>query len=316
MKRIVVVGELNVDIIVVGTSELPILGRELIASDITVCPGSSSANCASGLARIGNDVLFIGKVGDDDFGRLMIRSLKTRGVDTSAVIVDPSIRTGITISVAVGDDRAMVTYLGSIESLRFDEVNPSLFDGRTHLHLSSYFLQRGLSPDYPKLFALAKERGLTTSLDLGWDSFNTWNGKLWDVLPYIDLFIPNETEIAMITDEKDVERALKKVASKARLAVVKLGPHGAMALANGRIVRRPPFKVNVVDTTGAGDAFNAGFIHAYLQGLSIEDALDLGNACGAICVQHSGGFAGQPTFEEAQRFIEEQRERPKRSSPG
>jgi sugar/nucleoside kinase (ribokinase family) len=309
MKRIVVVGELNVDIIAVGTGGLPVLGQEILASDIAVFPGSSSANCASGLARLGNDVLYIGKVGDDDFGRLMTRSLEGRGIDTSAVIVDTSIRTGITISIAAENDRAMVTYLGSIESLRMEDVDGSLLDGRDHLHLSSFFLQRGLAPHYPELFAMAKEKGLTTSLDLGWDTFGNWNGTLWEVLPYIDLFVPNETELAMITGEKDAEKALRKVASNVGCAAVKLGPEGAMALSNGEIVRRPAFDADVVDTTGAGDAFTAGFVHAYLHGLAIKDALDLANACGALCVEHSGAWTGQPTEDEVQRFIGDHRDR-------
>ncbi len=309
MKRIVVVGELNVDIIAVGTGGLPVLGQEILASDIAVFPGSSSANCASGLARLDNDVLYIGKVGDDDFGRLMTRSLESRGINTSAVIVDTSIRTGITISIAAENDRAMVTYLGSIEALHIEDVDELLLDGRDHLHLSSFFLQRGLAPHYTQLFAMAKEKGLTTSLDLGWDTFGNWNGKLWEVLPYIDLFVPNETEIAMITGEKDAEKALRKVASKVGLAAVKLGPEGAMAFWNGEIVRRPAFEANVVDTTGAGDAFTAGFVHAYLHGLAIEDALDLANACGALCVEQSGAWTGQPTLEEAQRFIQKHRAR-------
>jgi len=309
MKRIVVVGELNVDVIAVGTEGLPVLGQEILASDIAVFPGGSSANCAGGLARLGNDVLYIGKVGDDDFGRVMTRALEERGVDTRGVIVDSSIRTGVTISFAVEDDRAMVTYLGSIESLRMDEVDESMFKGRDHLHLSSFFLQRGLTPHYPDLFAMAKEKGLTTSLDLGWDTFETWNGKLWEVLPYIDLFVPNETEMSMITGEKDPEKALEQVAPKVGLAVVKLGADGAMAFSNGKIVRRPAFRVNVVDATGAGDAFTAGFIHAYLHDLPVEDALDLANACGALSVQSSGACTSQPTLEEAQNFIEEQRNR-------
>lgn len=309
MKRIVVVGELNVDVIAVGTEGLPVLGQEILASDIAVFPGGSSANCAGGLARLGNDVLYIGKVGDDDFGRLMTRALEERGVDTRGVIVDSSIRTGVTISFAVEDDRAMVTYLGSIESLRMDEVDESMLEGRDHLHLSSFFLQRGLAPHYPDLFAMAKKKGLTTSLDLGWDTFESWNGKLWEVLPYIDLFVPNETEMSMITREKDPETALKEVAPKVGLAVVKLGADGAMAFSNGEIVRRPAFKVNVVDATGAGDAFTAGFIHAYLHNLPIDDALDLANACGALSVQSSGACTSQPTLEDAQEFIEEQRDR-------
>ena len=309
MKRIVVVGELNVDIIAVGTDGLPVLGREILASDIAVFPGSSSGNCASGLARLGNDVLYIGKVGDDDFGRLMTRSLESRGIDTSAVIVDPGIRTGITISIAAENDRAMVTYLGSIEAFHIEDVDRSLLDGRDHLHVSSFFLQRGLTPHCPELFAMAKEKGLTTSLDLGWDTFGKWNGTLWKVLPYADLFVPNETEIAMITGEKDAEKALKKVAPKVGLAVVKLGPEGAMAFSNGKIIRRPAFEAHVVDTTGAGDAFTAGFVHAYLHGLTLEDALDLANACGALCVERSGAWTGQPTADEAQRFIEEHRDK-------
>lgn len=264
-RRVLVVGELNVDMIVGGLDTLPKLAQEIIATELQMVPGSSSAICAAGLARLGAEVEFLGKVGDDYFGDLVTKELRELGVGTRHVVRDPTVRTGITISLTYAQDRALVTYLGSIAALRLADIQMSILKDHDHLHVGSYFLQRGLQPGLLALFELAHRSGLTISLDTGWDPEERWGGdKLLDLLALVDIFFPNEEEACAITQAKDAELALQELSQRARLVVVKQGARGAMALQDGEIVRSPGFQVDAVDTTGAGDSFDAGFLFSYV----------------------------------------------------
>jgi sugar/nucleoside kinase (ribokinase family) len=299
-KRVLVVGELNVDMIFSGLDTLPKLAQEIIATDLQIVLGSSSAICAAGLARLGAEVDFLGKVGDDSFGDFVTGELHQLGVGTRHVVRDPAVRTGITISLTYVKDRALVTYLGSIAALRLSDIQMSILNEYAHLHVGSYFLQKGLQPGLQALFELAHRSGLTTSLDTGWDPEERWGGdELLDLLALVDIFFPNEVEACAITGADDAELALRELGRRTALVVVKQGAEGAMALRDGEIVRSPGFQVEVADTTGAGDSFDAGFVFAHLvQGQPLEDALRFANACGALSATGYGGTAAQPTLRQ------------------
>jgi sugar/nucleoside kinase (ribokinase family) len=145
--------------------------------------------------------------------------------------------------------------------------------------------------------------GLTTSLDPGFDPTEEWGDELPDVLKHVDVFLPNEVELAAITGESDVVEALKSLGNGRTLTVAKLGSEGAMTYSNGSAVAHPAYRVQPVDTTGAGDSFNAGFLHSWLQREPLERALALGAACGALSTLSPGGSAGQPTLEQAEAFL-------------
>jgi sugar/nucleoside kinase (ribokinase family) len=304
-RRVLVVGELNMDMIVSGLDTLPKLAQEIIAADLQMVPGSSSAICAAGLARLGAEVEFLGKVGDDYFGDLATEELRELGVGTRHVVRDPAVRTGITISLTYAQDRALVTYLGSIAALRLTDIQISILKDHDHLHVGSYFLQRGLQPGLLALFELAHRGGLTTSLDTGWDPEEIWGGdKLLDLLALVDIFFPNEEEACAIAQVDDAEVALRKLAQRAGLVVVKQGAKGAMALQDGEIVRSPGFQVDVVDTTGAGDSFDGGFLFSHMvQEQPLEDALRFANACGALSATGYGGTSAQPTLEQVLEML-------------
>jgi sugar/nucleoside kinase (ribokinase family) len=308
-KRIVVVGELNVDLIVSGLTAFPSPGREILASGMRVVLGSSSAICAAGLARLGAQVGFVGKVGKDYYGDLVIDQLHELGVDTSRVIRDGTVPTGVTISLTSPQDRALITYLGCIPHLRVEDIDLSILGRYHHLHVGSYFLQRGLRPGLLRLFGHARRTGLTVSLDTGCDPQGEWGtNDLPALLEQVDLFLPNETEAQAIAGVEGVEAALRGLAKRARLVVVKLGPSGAMSLHGEQVIHSPAFRVDVVDATGAGDSFNAGFIYAYvIRGDQLAKALSFANACGALSTTGLGGTAVQPTVEQALAFLEEQR---------
>jgi len=303
VASIAIIGELNLDLIVTGAPGLPQLGEELIVEGLDLTLGSSSAILACQLAKLGDEVLFISKVGGDDFGRRALDFLREKGVPTGSVAVVPEMASGLTISVPIGTERAMLTQLGTIEEMRWEDIDWARLEGYRHLHISSYYLQRNLRPDIGRIFVAARRRGMTTSLDTGWPSDGAYRGELTEVWPHVDIFLPNEAEAMEFTGQPTVEAALSVLSEHVPTVAVKLGPDGAMAKQGTQEARRPGFVIDVVDTTGAGDSFNGGFLHGYLTGMDLGDCLDLGNACGAMSVLGVGGTTTQATREQAMDFI-------------
>ncbi len=303
---VLVVGELNVDLVVSGLSSFPMVGKESLAQNMDLVLGSSSAICASGIARLGARVDLVSKVGVDHYGDVAVEELRRSNVGTGHVVRDKELRTGVTISLNLGFDRALVTYLGSIPLVRMEDVPLGILPLYQHLHVGSFFLQEQLRPQLPELFRRAHAAGMTVSLDTGCDPNRKWGGaELFDLLQLVDLFIPNEDEARSITHNSDTARALRELARHARLVVVKCGSHGAVSWCDGRLVRSPGFRVNTVDTTGAGDSFNAGLIFAHvIRGMPIEEAIAFANACGALSTTGFGGTSAQPTLQQVQALLE------------
>ncbi|NLE45764.1 MAG: carbohydrate kinase family protein [Chloroflexi bacterium] len=304
-KRVLVIGELNVDMIVSGLASLPVLGHEILAEDCVTVLGSSSAICAAGMARLGVQVGFVGKVGADDRGRFVRGALDRLGVRTQHLITDPRHSTGITISLSLPVDRAMVTILGCIQELRVEDVDIRVLGEYRHLHVGSYYLQRGLQSGLTQLIDVAHEAGMTVSLDTGCDPLGRWHdGRILDVIRLVDIFMPNEMEACAIAQVDSVDAALDRLSDLGPLVVVKLGAEGAITRWDGDVLHSPAFPVEVVDTTGAGDSFDAGFIYSYVvRDLPISAALQYANGCGALSTQGYGGTAAQPQLRELEAFL-------------
>ncbi len=282
-------------------SPFPALGREVLVSESELVLGSASAICASGLARLGNRVSFSGKVGDDLFGRFCLAEMSRSGIELEHVLVDKGTTTGITVSISSGPDRALVTCLGAISEFTAEDIPDAAFDGAAHLHVAGFFLQTRLRAGLPELFRRAHSHGLTTSLDSGHDPEGRWQGGLDEALKEADLFFPNREELRAITGREDLEESLR---SFTRVRVVaKLGPAGAATLEAGSMVRLPAPAVDVVDTTGAGDSFDAGFLHAFLRKRPLEECLRYGVVAGSLSTRSLGGTTAQPTLEELERFL-------------
>ena len=288
---VVAIGELNVDLILTGISSMPVPGREILAKTCILTMGSSTAICAAGLASLGLSVAFAGKVGDDGYGRLASDTLAGYGVDMSGLIIDSSLQTGITVAMtAEGErDRAMVTYMGAIDKLTAGDVDERLIQNARHMHVGSFFLQNSLRPGLAELFRTAKEAGATTSLDAGWDDSENWDCGLSDVLRHTDIFFPNDSEAHAITGQRDAKKAAAELAKLCSVCAVKCGADGAVISDGGEIVESPAYDAKVVDTTGAGDSFNAGFLYGFLKGYGIKKAAEYGNACGSVSVTRYGG---------------------------
>jgi sugar/nucleoside kinase (ribokinase family) len=303
LKRVLCAGEINVDLVLQDKTAFPVLGKEVLVQDSQLVLGSATAIMAMGLARLGTPVAFVGRVGDDVWGRYCLEDMAGRGIDLSRVIRGGSLKTGITVSITHPADRALVTYLGAISALTGADVPDAALAGLDHLHASSFFFQEGLRPHFPDLFARAHRAGLTTSLDTGFDPSERWDGGLLATLRETDLFFPNEVELAAVTGCKDPAEGLRKLDNGRTRVVAKLGKHGAMTLDGEKAVHVPAYPVETVDTTGAGDSFNAGFLHRWLAGAPLVECLRLGAACGALSTLGLGGTAAQPTLAEAEALI-------------
>lgn len=302
---VVVIGELNVDAVATGLAQEPKLGLEIIATDFQMTLGSASAIFASGVTKLGHGVTFVSKVGRDDFGDFCLGALRANGIPVRHVLRDPSEKTGITLALSTRRDRALVTYLGAISSLRYADVRTSLLKGKSHLHLTSYFLQEGLRPSFARLFREARAAGLTTSFDPNSDPKSTWGEEIWEVVAHTDIFLLNRDEALQLTRARDTRDALKALGRRVPCAVIKLGAKGAVAVKDGAVASVPGFKVDALDTTGAGDTFAAGFVTAHLEGLSLEECLRRGNACGALSTLKAGGTTNQPGRAALERFLRE-----------
>lgn len=295
---LLVVGEINPDLVLSGPDVTPVFGQvEKLVEHATLTIGSSSVITACGAIRLGLRVAFIGLVGDDEFGRFMLDKMRRQGIDISGCRVEPAVATGIGIILSQPHDRAILTYPGTIPLLRLEHIDGALLHRARHLHVGSLFLLDNLRPDLPTLFAEARTLGMTTSLDPNWDPRKQWG--IANLLSHCDLFLPNETEARHVTGREVLDEALAILAARVPTLAVKLGAQGGLALQGEVIVRQPALPVAVVDTTGAGDSFNAGFLYGYLQGWSLEDCLRLACACGSLSTRTAGGTAAQPTLAEA-----------------
>jgi sugar/nucleoside kinase (ribokinase family) len=285
-----VVGELNVDLILNQIEKHPEVGKEVLAGQMNLTLGSSSAIFASNLSTLGTSVAFVGKLGHDNFGDHIIASLKSRGVNTEYIIRSVKHTTGATIVLNYGEDRAMVTYQGAMKYLSMPDVPEELFSKCKHLHLSSVFLQPGLSPDLANLFKKAKSCGLTTSIDPQWDPAEKWNIAIKDLLPYVDVFMPNIKELCALTNTQDLKSGLAVLQPYANIVVVKNGSEGAYLWDGRQLLHQPPFlNKEIVDSIGAGDSFDSGFIHKFLEGKSLKECLEFGALTGAINTTRPGG---------------------------
>jgi sugar/nucleoside kinase (ribokinase family) len=298
---IAIAGEINLDLILYGLPEQMPTERELLASDFAITLGSSSAIVAHNLAALGSRVGFITKVGDDAFGALALERLRERGIDLSNIA--HGAKSGVTFILPHGPQRHMFTYPGTISELRFEDLDLDYLASARHFHMSSLFLQRELSPHVPELFRRMKSAGLTTSLDTNDDPDDRWDGVLEEILPHLDLLLPNEREAMKISRADDVESALSRLAQKVPTVVVKMGASGAVAIRDGHRVSVPAVPITVIDTVGAGDSFDAGFLHQFLRGAELAACLAYGNLCGAFSTTACGGTEAFRDGARLQEFL-------------
>jgi sugar/nucleoside kinase (ribokinase family) len=300
---VIVVGELNVDIILNGIESLPVIGKEIMASSMSVTLGSSSAIFASNLSSLGPRVAFIGKIGKDNFAEVVLTSLEGKNVDTSRIIISESLSTGATIVLNFDQDRANVTYPGAMNDLRLEDIDFEFLASARHMHFANCFMQPGIRNDLTDLFRRAKELGLTTSLDTQWDPEEKWELPLKELLPYVDVFLPNMQEFKFLSGSNTIEEGINKLKHFAHYIIVKNGSEGALGWDGKDIIVQPAFKnERVIDCVGAGDSFDAGFIKDFIQNLPLKKCLETGALTGALNTTRAGGTGAFENLETASKI--------------
>ena len=300
---VVVVGDLFVDTVLSGFYAFPKLGEEAFAKTMRQEIGGGAAITACGLARLGFNVAVLGVVGKDD-GLWICKRLIAEGVNASALVHHPTEPSGVTVSVSTAEDRSYFTYYGANEQL------PNLLndpDART-LMANARHVHFACGPDpvlHADLFPELHRADCKISIDVGWHEFWLTDPDHEIILREADLFFPNEREAALITGRSDAEDMLRSLSRKgARNIALKLGAEGAILCWGGKMIRCPPFPVEPVDTTGAGDCFDAGFIYAWLNSEPPEQCLRTGAICGALSTRGLGGIEAFPLPEELEEALE------------
>ncbi|HVI10372.1 MAG TPA: sugar kinase [Candidatus Binatia bacterium] len=305
---VTIAGELNLDLILYGLPEELPPERELLADNMMLTLGSSSAIVAHNLAALGMRVGFISKIGDDPLGQIALERLRAGGVDVSRVkTISGPVKTGLTTILQRRTWRNMLTYPGTIFDLKMEDLDLDYLADSRHFHLSSFYLQRGLQERVPELFRRMKSLGLTISLDTNDDPDDAWLGGLNEALGLVDVFLPNAREARRISGLADLAEAMNRIAEKVPLVVVKAGMEGAMAQRGKEKFSAPAFQVDAVDAVGAGDSFDAGFLSEYLRGSDLPACLRMGNVAGALSVTRPGGTEAFRDREYVTEFVRARR---------
>ncbi|MEU7592113.1 carbohydrate kinase family protein [Streptomyces sp. NPDC039022] len=310
---LLVIGDANPDVVVGPVPRTLEYGqREQLVASGRLLMGGSAAITACGAARLGLRVAFAGRVGDDAAGAFVRTALAERGVDVTALVTDPERPTPLTTVLARGDDRAILTAPGCLAATGARDVPDRLLADCRHVHAGSFFLMPRLARSLGDIFARARGHGAATSLDTNDDPAQRWDPELLGpVLKSTDVLLPNAAEARALAaalapgppegdgPETGPAAAAAALARLGPLVVVKDGAAGALAHDGATLTRTAAVPTDPVDSVGAGDSFDAGFVAAVLHGMDLPTALSFAAACGALSTRAHGGTAAQPTRDEA-----------------
>ncbi len=287
---------------------LPDPGEVVMAERLLLTIGGCAANAAVDLVKMGVRAAVVGRVGGDVFGRVVADMLREHGVDVSAVQVTAGADTSQTLIVNVaGQDRRFIHTFGANAQFRAADIPLDRVKQARALYLGGYLLMPGLRQDeLVPVFQAAREAGVKTVLDVVTPGPADYLPRLEKLLPYVDVFLPNNHEAQLITGEADpVRQAEFFHRLGVGTAVVTLGGDGAVLVSDAARLRAGVYPVSFVDGSGGGDAFDAGYLYGLLHGLSPEDCLRVASALGASCVRAVGTTPGVFTRPECEAFLRE-----------
>jgi ribokinase len=302
LMKVLAIGDINVDIMLGGLASLPVVDREVHCESFEITVGSTAAIFACAYASLGGDVSFLGLAGLDDYGDFMLKSMKSFGIDTSLVRRTDRVKTGVTVNLIYGNTRSQVTYPGTIAEFSGEDIDGEVLEGFDHIHFAGPFSQKKFRPHIERLLGLAANRGASTSLDTQWDPQETWEGlERW--LPLLDYLFVNQDEALSISKMPDIEAACRWLAARTPFPLVKVGAEGAWLVIEGEPRRIPSFPVEVVDTTGAGDSFDAAFLFAdRIAGMPPLEAARFATAAAARSCRFVGGVAARSSYQDVRDF--------------
>ena len=305
MARALFVGDINVDVMMGGMESLPVVDREVTCKSFEVVMGASTVICACAYRSLGGAASFVGLVGNDDYGDFMLRGLEEFGVHTGLVKRTSQVRTGVTVNLIFENTRTQVTYPGTIAEFEGPELDESALRGFDHIHCGGVYLQTKFRPRITPLLRLAKGMGITASLDPQWDSSETWE-YMDQWLPLLTWLFVNQDEALSIAKAASVEEAARWLAARTHCPLIKVGKEGVAVPVDGTLKTVPVREVEVVDTTGAGDSFDAGFLYATLEKkMGLPEACRFANAVAARSCTFVGGTSARSTCDDIMASLRE-----------
>ena len=306
-KPVVCLGVIVADLIANPVPAMPERAGMIVVDDMRLFAGGGVPNTATALARLGVPVSAVGRIGEDSLGDYLLNALENEEIGTHWIKRDRRQATSATMIMVDPDgERRFIHYIGANGNLRLNDIDSELIKNASILHIAYAFVLPGLDGDpMTKILREAKESGVITVLDTAWDAKGKWLELIGTALPFVDYFIPNLAEARAITgleDPHDIAHRLLDLG--VQTVVLKLNKAGCLAMDRGRrTIECPAYPVKVVDTTGAGDAFIAGFIAGIWNGRSLYESLQLANAVGALCVAGAGASGNVRTMMETQMFM-------------
>lgn len=307
MKKVLFIGEINVDIIMGGLESFPVRDREISCSSFELTIGSSTAICSCAYASLGGNASFLGLAGNDEYGDYMLEGMHDFGIDTSLIQRTDKVKTGVTVNLIYHGSRTQITYPGTIAQFGIEHIDLELISRFDHIHLAGLYLQEQFLPGVESVLEYARSHGVGTSLDPQWDESQQWRHmKEW--VPLLDYLFLNQDEALSLTGAGTAAEACRELGALTACPVVKTGADGALILEDGEPLKVPGFQIEVVDTTGAGDSFDAGFVYAVLEmGMDCREAAAFANGAGARSCGFPGGVNARSSARQVLDFIASQK---------
>jgi sugar/nucleoside kinase (ribokinase family) len=292
---LLVVGRPSYDIIFTGLGGWPEPGRELYASGVALRAGGA-INLAAAAHRLGLEVGFVGLLGNDPASDFLMQEIESEGLPTELLRRVDAPLPAVSVAFNLNGDRGFVTHEAEAEWLERELLAHAM--GVLSRPKAARHVHMDLRPSLVSIAREARGLGMTVSIDTqGWDPWLVSDAAS-ELLPSAEVLLTNEPEALAMTGANDPHEALIRLARLSSSVVIKMGPRGVIAAVEGQILEVPTEPVVVVDATGAGDCFNAGYLYAWLRGLPTVACLTVGNLCGGRAVQAVGGYTGCPREAE------------------
>ena len=308
MAKVVSVGVHILDVLGRHVSEVPAGQGIALLDEIRITAAGTAGGTSVDLAKLGCRVVAVGAVGQDEMGNILIGILSRHGVDTNYIRrKGEAVTSGSILPIRPNGERPGLHCMGANAVFSFEDIDLDVLEGAQFVHCGGFFLMPKFDgPDTTKLLRLAKERGATTTMDVLGMEREGMADLILPCLPFVDFFMPNLEEARMITGMHGPDEMCKSfINAGTKCVCLKMGERGSLVVtSSGERIRTPAFKVNVVDTTGCGDAWSAGFITGLSLKFSLERAAQLGSACGSLVASGLGSDAGIVDLQATLAFIE------------
>lgn len=299
---LVVFGEFFSDMIFYDLPHHPRFGEEVKTASFLIAPGGGLATSAVAASRLGSVTGIVTRVGADAASLPTWNQILREGLDVSGCEVRKEQPTALTVSVAHRGDRMMITHEPinqRIEDLLERKAVVQKLHRARHVHFACAL--RRPQKWVPVMKSL-RENGITVSANFGWNP-DLSPAQLHSIVKQCQFIFPNEHEAKAITGTTTAQRALERLQDWVRVPVIKLNRRGAMLMAEGKVYRQPAMPLAFVDATGAGDAFDGGFLHAFLHGSNWDECLRAGNICAGLSASQPGGSQGLPGPREFRKYL-------------